>query len=134
MASVNKVIIIGRLGKDPEFKVIPSGKAVANFSVATTDRWTDQGGQKQEKTEWHNIVAWGRTAEIANQYLKKGNPVYIEGSLQTRTWDDGDGKKRYMTEIVANSLQMLGNKGDSGRPASQAQATQPSNIEDDLPF
>ena len=110
MASKNLVILIGNLGKDVEYKVTPSGTPVANFSIATSETWKDKDGNKQEKTEWHNIVLWGKTAEIANQYLKKGSSVFIEGKLQTRSWDDKDGNKKYMTEIVGQSMQMLGKK------------------------
>jgi single-strand DNA-binding protein len=111
MASVNKVILIGNLGKDPEFKFTPGGQAVATFSIATTERYADKSGQRQEKTEWHNIVVWGKLAELANQYLKKGRSVYIEGRITTRSWDDKDGNKRYKTEIVGNSIQFLGGSG-----------------------
>lgn len=113
MAGVNKVMIIGRLGQDPEVKYTPSGQAVANFSVATSENWTDKtSGSKQERTEWHRIVVWGRLAELCKDYLKKGRQVYIDGRLQTRSWDDRDGKKRYTTEIVANTVQFLGSAHD----------------------
>lgn len=118
MASVNKVILIGNLGKDPEIKYTPGGSAVASFPVATTDRWTDKGGQKQERTEWHNIVVWARQAELANQYLRKGSPVYLEGRLQTRSWDDRDGNKKYRTEIVCTQMQFL--SGGPSRDRSQS--------------
>ena len=112
MASVNKVILIGNLGKDPEVKTIPSGKCVANFSIATSETWTDKNtGEKKEQTEWHNIVAWGRLGEICGEYLRKGTQVYIEGSLQTRKWEDKEGNPRYTTEVVAYKMQMLGTKG-----------------------
>jgi single-strand DNA-binding protein len=118
MASVNKVILVGNLGRDPEVRYMPNGEAVANFSIATTDNWKDKSGQKQEKTEWHNIVMYRRLAEIAGEYLKKGRPVYIEGRLQTRKWEK-DGVTRYTTEIVADQMQMLGGR-DSGSAASTA--------------
>ena len=113
MASVNKVILIGNLGKDPELKYLASGRAVANFSIATTENWKDKDGNRQEKTEWHYIVLWGRTAEVAKEYLSKGSSVYIEGRLQTRTWDDNDGHKHYKTEIVGDRMQFMGSRRDS---------------------
>ncbi len=106
--SVNKVILLGRLGQDPELKYTPGGAAVCNFSVATTEAWTDKQGQKQEKTEWHRIVVWGKLAELCNQYLAKGRQAFIEGRLQTRSWDDKDGTKRYTTEIMASTVQFIG--------------------------
>jgi single-strand DNA-binding protein len=115
MASVNKVILVGRLGKDPEMRSTPSGTSVAKFSVATDDRFTDRAGEKQERTEWHNIVVWGKLAEICGQYLKKGKLVYLEGSIRTDSWDDKEsGQKKYRTEIVANTMQMLDRRGDEG--------------------
>jgi single-strand DNA-binding protein len=109
---VNKVILIGNLGRDPEVRSTPSGQPVASFTVATSRRWRDKNGQKQEQTEWHNIVVWGKQAEIAGQYLTKGKQVYIEGRLQTRSWDDRNtGEKKYRTEIVCDSFQMLGQRG-----------------------
>lgn len=108
MSGVNKVILIGRLGRDPEMRFTKSGDGVCNFSMATSETWTDKSGEKQEKTEWHNIVIWGKLAEIATEYLSKGKQVYIEGRLQTREWDDKDGNKRSTTEIVANNMTMLG--------------------------
>jgi len=113
MASINKVILIGNLGKDPELRYTPQGRAVANFSLATTERWTNKSGEKQERTEWHRIVLWGRQAEVANQYLKKGSPCYIEGRIATRSWEDKDKVKRYTTEIEGLTLQLLGSRGDS---------------------
>ena len=111
--SVNKVILVGRLGKDPELRSIPSGTSVAKFSIATDDRFTDKAGEKQERTEWHNIVVWGKLAEICGQYLRKGKLVYIEGSIRTDSWDDKEtGVKKYRTEIIANTMQMLEKKGD----------------------
>jgi len=113
MASVNKVIIVGNLGADPELKYTQNNTPVVNFRVATTDRWKDRNsGDQQERTEWHRIVAWSRLAEICNQYLRKGKQVYVEGRLQTRSWEDQDGNKRYITEIVAQTMQMLGRPGD----------------------
>ncbi len=106
--SVNKVILLGRLGQDPELKYTPGGAAVCNFSMATTESWTDKSGQKQEKTEWHRIVVWGKLAELCNQYLAKGRQAFVEGRLQTRSWDDKDGSKRYTTEIMANTVQFIG--------------------------
>ncbi|SDN36956.1 single-stranded DNA-binding protein [Vreelandella arcis] len=109
---INKVILIGNLGQDPEVRFTPSGTAVANLNLATTDTWTDrQSGQRQERTEWHRIVLFNKTAEIAQQYLKKGSKVYIEGRLQTRKWQDQNGQDRYSTEIVANDMQMLDSRG-----------------------
>jgi single-strand DNA-binding protein len=112
---VNKVILVGNLGKDPEMKYTPQGTAVAKFSVATGDRYKDKDGNWQDRTEWHNVTAWGRTAEIATEYLKKGRQVYIEGSLRTHSWDDKQtGQKKYMTEVVVNELVLLGGRGESG--------------------
>lgn len=111
--SVNKVILIGNLGKDPELKYTPSGTPVAKFSLATNERFKDKDGQWQDRTEWHNITAWARTAEIAGEYLKKGGKVYIEGSLRTHSWDDKQsGQKKYMTEIVVNDMVLLGGRGE----------------------
>ncbi|WP_035059922.1 single-stranded DNA-binding protein [Andreprevotia chitinilytica] len=118
MASLNKVLLIGNLGRDPETRFLPSGGAVCNFSIATTENWKDkQTGQKQEKTEWHNISMYGKLAEIAGEYLKKGSSVYIEGRLQTRKWQDKQtGADRYTTEIVADQMQMLGGRGGGSAP------------------
>jgi single-strand DNA-binding protein len=121
MPSVNKVILMGNLGRDPEVRFMPNGDAVCNFSIATTDSWKDKAGERQEKTEWHNIVMYRRLAEIAGEYLKKGRPVYLEGRLQTRKWQTKEGQDRYTTEIIADSMQMLG-----GRDGAPAQDTQPS--------
>lgn len=150
MASVNKAIVMGNLGKDPELRYTPSGTAVANFPIATSERYTDKSGQKQERTEWHNIVLFGKQAELANQYLKKGRGVYIEGRISTRSWEDRDGNKRYRTEIVGNQMQFIGGGGGGGgRNDQQAeyqqasgggfdegpQASEPATpVEDDLPF
>lgn len=114
MASVNKVILVGNLGRDPEMRYMPSGDALVSFSVATTDSWKDKNGQKQERTEWHRISMFGKLAEIAGEYLKKGSSVYLEGRLQTRKWQDKDGNERQTTEVVADRMQMLGGRGGSG--------------------
>ncbi|MFA6525643.1 MAG: single-stranded DNA-binding protein [Patescibacteria group bacterium] len=141
---LNKATIIGRLTRDPETKTIPSGQTVTTFSLATSFNWTDKSGQKQEKSEFHNIVTWGKLAEIAGQYLKKGGQVYIEGRLQTRSWDGDDGKKRYRTEIVGENMIMLGRPGDrpqdsgASRPEAAPQPPAPSDEEEinveDIPF
>ena len=113
MSSVNKVILIGRLGKDPEVKATPSGSTVAKFSLATDEKFTDRDGNKQERTEWHNIVAWGKLGEICGQYLRKGKLVYIEGKIRTESWEDKETKvKRYRTDIIADTMRMLDRKGD----------------------
>ena len=109
---VNKVILIGNIGADPELKYTPNGTAVSNFNVATNENWTDKSGERQERTEWHRIVVWGRLAEICNQYLRKGSKVYIEGRLQTSSWEGQDGQKRYTTEVVARDMQMLSSRDD----------------------
>jgi single-strand DNA-binding protein len=153
MASVNKVILIGNLGRDPEVRYTPEGSSITNITIATTDTWKDKNsGEKQERTEWHRVVFFGKLAEIAGQYLKKGRPVYVEGRLQTRKWQDKEtGQDRYATEIVAESMQMLGSRqGDEGGAAAAPSAPQsaPSsapraaasggkfdnNFEDDIPF
>lgn len=109
---VNKVILIGNLGRDPEVRSTPSGQPVANFTLATSRRWRDKNGQKQEQTEWHTVVCWGKQAEIAGQYLTKGKQIYVEGRLQTRSWDDRNtGEKRYKTEVICENFQMLGQRG-----------------------
>ncbi len=113
--SVNKVMLIGNLGADPEVRYTSDGTAVANFNLATTKRWSNQQGEKQEKTEWHRIVAWRRLGEICGEYLSKGKQVYIEGELQTRSWEDKDGNKRWTTEIVASNMQMLGSSSGQDR-------------------
>ena len=113
---INKVILIGNLGADPEVRFTPSGQAVANFRIATSESWNDKGtGQKVERTEWHRIVVWGKLAELCGEYLKKGRQCYVEGRLQTREWTDKEGKKNWTTEVVANTVQFLG--GGAGRPA-----------------
>ena len=114
MASVNKVILVGNLGRDPEMRYMPSGDALASFSIATTDTWKDKSGQRQERTEWHRISMFGKQAEIAGQYLKKGSSVYIEGRLQTRKWTDKEGQERQTTEVVADRMQMLGARTGAG--------------------
>ncbi|MDX9788601.1 MAG: single-stranded DNA-binding protein [Desulfobacterales bacterium] len=143
MAGINKVILVGRLGRDPEIKYFPSGDAVCNFSIATSDTWKDKDtGEKKEKTEWHKIVAFRKLAETCGKYLSKGSMVYIEGRLQTRSWEK-DGITRYMTEIEALNMQMLDRKegtGNAGRPAGNdyGQQLPPSHFpeapEDDIPF
>ena len=119
--SVNKVILVGNLGQNPEVRYTPSGAAVANFSLATNESWVDKSGQKQEKTEWHRIVVWGKTAEHCQQYLTKGRQIYLEGRLQTRQWQDKDGQTKYTTEVQAQTVQFLGGKagattGSAGAP------------------
>jgi single-strand DNA-binding protein len=145
MPSVNKVILVGRLGKDPEIRSTAGGQTVARFSLATDDRYTDKNGEKQERTEWHNIVAWAKLAEICGQYLRKGKLVYIEGAIRTDSWDDKEtGQKRYKTEIIANTMQMLDRRSDEeggssgggyarNRGGASAPATQMDD-EDEVPF
>jgi single-strand DNA-binding protein len=145
--TVNRVILVGRLGKDPEIRSLPSGTSVTKFSIATDERFTDKSGEKQERTEWHNIVAWGKLAEICGQYLRKGKLVFIEGSIRTDSWDDKEtGVKKYRTEIIAQNMQMLDKKGDdegggySGgggyrKPASSGAPAGPAIDDDDeVPF
>ncbi len=163
MAGVNKVILVGNLGRDPEVRYTKSGQAVASFSLATSEKWTGKDGNKEEKTEWHRIVAWGKLGEICGEYLSKGKQVYIEGRLQTREWEDNDGNKKQTTEIVANNMTMLGqagggsgsssggydsnsnsssggSRGQSGSSASQGSPSQSSSggsddfEDDDIPF
>lgn len=147
MLGVNKVILIGNLGRDPELRRISNGNSVASFPIATTERWNDKNGERQERTEWHNIVVWGKLADLANQYLKKGQPVYIEGKITTNSWEDKDGIKRYKTEISANQMQFLGKGGTDNvdsTPSSAPEAeieevkedvvAQDSVVEDNLPF
>ena len=118
---INKVILVGNLGKDPEVRYSPSGQAVANATLATSESWKDKNtGEKQERTEWHRVVFFGRLAEIAGEYLKKGAQIYVEGRLQTRKWQDKEGQDRYTTEIVANEMQMLGSRGGAGAPADNS--------------
>lgn len=159
--SVNKVILVGRLGQNPEVRYTPSGSAVANFSVATNEAWTDKSGQKQERTEWHRVVVWGKLAELCSQYLAKGRQCYVEGRLQTREWTDKDGVKKYSTEVQAQTVQFLGgergassesrapgasqfggasaNAGasfnqDAGGGYGMGAPAEPSFTEDDIPF
>ena len=139
---VNKVILIGRLGRDPEIRYTTSGTPVANFSIATDERWNDRDGNRQTRTEWHNIVLWSGLATISEKYLKKGRLVYIEGRIQTREWDDRDGNKRRTTEIIGQNMQMLGRDTDDRAGAPQpAPEEEPSNsameigiTDDDIPF
>lgn len=141
--TVNKVILLGRLGQDPELRYTPSGAAVTNFSVATNEVWKDNDGNKQERTEWIRVVLWRKQAEIAGEFLKKGSRVYIEGRLQTRSWDDKEGTKRYTTEVVADTMQLVDPKAGSERgaeatPPTVLEESPPSDAEsaeeDDLPF
>ena len=119
MSGINKVILIGRLGADPEVKTVGSGQQVARLSVATSENWTDKEGQKQERTEWHRIVVWGKLAELCGRFLAKGRQVYVEGRLQTRSWEDQQGAKKYTTEIVANTVQFL-SSGQASQGANQS--------------
>lgn len=141
--SVNKVTLIGRLGRDPELKYTQSGTAYCRFSIATDDQWTDKSGQRQERTEWHNIVAWERLAEICGQYLAKGRMVYIEGSIQSRQWEDQDGNKRTSFDIRAREMVMLGGPGDGGGGSRRGSASDSDTdstpaeapvTDDDIPF
>ncbi|WP_298268897.1 single-stranded DNA-binding protein [Geobacter sp.] len=146
MASLNKVMLIGNLGKDPEVRYTPAGTAVASFSLATSERFKNKNGEWEEKTEWHNVVLWGRQAEVAGEYLSKGKTVYIEGRLQTRKWQDKDGRDRWTTEVVGEKMQMLGARGEGGgRPAGRGGQEngfggapgfdEPAfNPDDDIPF
>lgn len=160
MASINKVIIVGNLGRDPETRYMPSGDAITNIAIATTDKWKDKGsGEQKESTEWHRVAFFGKLAEIAGQYLKKGSQVYIEGKLRTRKWQDKDGVEKYTTEIIADTMQMLGSRQGMGggaqmddsyggdapaaRPSSAASSARPaaskpapnfSDMDDDIPF
>lgn len=139
MAGVNKAIVVGNLGRDPEMRYTPSGVPVATFSVATSEEWKDKdSGQKQERTEWHRIVAWRGLAEVCGKYLRKGSQVYIEGKIQTRSWEDRDGVQRYTTEIVAQNMQMLGSPARQGRGGEMDDGYRleepPSLPEDDIPF
>jgi single-strand DNA-binding protein len=136
MAGINKVILIGRLGKEPELRYTPNGDAVVTLTIATSDEWKDKtSGEKQERVEWHRVVLWRKLAEIAGNYLKKGSQVYIEGKLQTRSWADKDGNKRYTTEIVAQNLQMLDSLPKDVKPeAIQRLMEEDSEKEDDIPF
>lgn len=141
--SVNKVILIGRAGKDPETRYMTNGEAVTNISIATSETWKDKAGEKQEKTEWHYLVFYKRLAEIAGEYLKKGSQIYVEGKIQTRKWQDKEGKDRYSTEIICHELQMLGGKSieqnENSNSAPQSDKPAPAkrnfdNFDDDIPF
>lgn len=140
MPSVNKVILMGHLGGDPELRYLPDGSPVASFSIATNETWKDKNGEKQERTEWHRCQAWGRLAEIAGEYLKKGAPVYLEGKIRTRKWQDKSGQDRYTTEIVVERLQMLGGKRDETesvegeKPQETKSQSAFDDFEDDIPF
>lgn len=154
MSGVNKAILIGNIGSDPDCKEIKTGGIVANVSIATSDKWKDADGNQQEKTEWHRVVFFRRMAEIAQQYLKKGDKIYVEGKIQTRKWQDNEGNDRYTTEIIGNSMQMLGSRGDQNgkeygqtallkstqeKPEGQkkiekAFETQQDDMNDDIPF
>ncbi len=141
MAGVNRVILIGNLGRDPELRYTQSGQAVVNFTLATTENWTNRNGEREERTEWHRIVAWGKTAELCAQYLSKGRTVYVEGRLQTREWEDREGQKRRTTEITAQTVQFLGGPrggGGAERPARGPEASASDEPtpppEDDIPF
>ena len=146
MASLNKVLLIGHLGRDPELRYTPGGSAVANFTLATNEVWMDKSGEKQERTEWHRIVAWGKQAEIVGQYLQKGRQVYVEGSLSTREWNDRDGNKRQTTEVKALRVLMLGRaegRAEGAASGRSAPGSEPmpdidlgpeSRGEDDIPF
>lgn len=149
MASVNKVILIGNLGKDPETRYMSNGDAVTNITLATTDTWKDKNGEKQEKTEWHRVTFYRKLAEIAGEYLKKGRSVYIEGRLETRKWTDKNGVERYTTDIIASDMKMLGNRSGSGnfespdheednsvsnRPSPSKSASGFDDMDDDIPF
>ncbi|NJC87712.1 MAG: single-stranded DNA-binding protein [Desulfuromonas sp.] len=149
--AINKAILVGNLGKDPELRYTASGQAVATFSLATTEKFKNKGGEQQERTEWHNIVAWGPLAEICGKWLTKGKQIYCEGRIQSRSYDDRDGNKRYITEIVISDMQMLGGRpseegGGGARPASRSASPSPVrepvavpedapyNTDDDIPF
>jgi single-strand DNA-binding protein len=144
VASVNKVILVGNLGRDPEVRYMPSGDAMVNLSIATAENWKDKNGDRQEKTEWHRVVMFGRLAEIAGEYLKKGSQAYIEGRLQTRKWTDKEGQEKYTTEIVADRMQMLGGRsgssggsgggGNSGDTSTESFSGGIDDLEDDIPF
>lgn len=154
MSSVNKVILIGRLGKDPEVRYMPNGEAVCNVSLATSETWKDKSGEKQEKTEWHNLTAYRKLGEVIGEYLKKGSQIYVEGKLQTRKWQDKDGNDRWTTEIIVDEMTMLGGKSSGSNesggddhpapaaksapaknaPAKSAPAAGFDNFDDDIPF
>jgi len=141
--ALNKVMLIGNLGRDPEIRYTTGGQAVANFTLATTEKYTNKAGDKKEDTEWHRIVAWGRLAEICGEYLTKGRMVYIEGSIKTRSWEDKEGNTKWTTEIVARNMQMLGGQGGRSEPSSAPNEKMPADFDieddsfgtdDDIPF
>ena len=141
--SVNKVFLVGNLGRDPELRFTQGGRAVAKFPLATTEAWTDAGGSRQERTEWHNVVVWGKQAETCGQYLAKGRQVFVEGSIRSRSYDDRDGNKRYVTEIIGQRIQFLGGGGGGGGGGASVQGavepaapddTAPAADDDDIPF
>lgn len=146
MGSVNKVILVGNLGQNVELKYTPGGAAVANFSIATSETWRDKEGEKQERTDWHKIVLWGKQAESLQQYLLKGRQIYVEGRLQTRKWDDKDGNTKYMTEVRAHQVVLLGRRDDTAgsgphpdrqeqqTPTMSGAAPTPELTDDDIPF
>lgn len=143
MAGINKVILVGRLGYDPEIRIMPAGSAMATLSVATSESYIDRNGQKQERTEWHRVIFWEKRAEVCRDYLKKGSLVYIEGKITTRKWQDQQGIDRYSTEIQGQQLQMLGSKQDNQtqapaqytqQPQQQSQPQNTDNFDDDIPF
>ena len=144
MAGVNKVILVGNLGKDPEVRHLESGVAVANFPIATSETYKDKSGNRQEQTEWHNIVLWRGLAEIAEKYLRKGSQIYVEGKLRSRSWEDKEGNTRYITEVVGDNLTMLGSRNDnspahqdnssSAKTAEPEMSQQENDDADDLPF
>ena len=136
MANLNKVMLIGRLGQDPEIRYTQSGSAVANFSIATNEFWTDKQGEKKEKTDWHNIVAWSKQADLVQSYLKKGSQVYIEGKIQNNDWEDQEGKKHYKTEIVVTSIQFLDSKitEKDGQPNYSTNSTEQTTSAEEIEF
>ena len=147
MAGINKVILIGNVGRDPEVRTTPSGQQVAKFSLATSENFTSRAGEKQERTEWHNIVVWGKLADLCKQYVSKGRQIYVEGRLQTSSWNDQQGNKKYRTEVVAQTVQFLGRPGDrqalpeQGPGAPETDYSEPADSssgvfasDDDLPF
>lgn len=144
MSGINKVILIGRIGKEPEVRYMPNGEAVANISIATSETWKDQSGEKKERTEWTNLVFYRKLAEIVGEYVHKGAPLYVEGKLRTRKWQDGDGKDRYATEVIVEKMEMLGSKSGSDRQDGVAPGAQSStsdrqkdnfdHFDDDIPF
>lgn len=132
--SVNKVMVLGRLGQDPELKTLETGNEVCNFSVATSETWKDKNGQKQERTEWHRIVVWGKMAGVCGQYLKKGSQAFVEGKLQTRSWETESGEKRYSTDILASSVQFVGSKASDTTEDTASTAGNETMTADQIPF